>query len=80
MAKDEELTLNLYSNPGLDWTSYKVVLSESEEWKNKNTGNRATKSEILHVLTNLTGLYIRGEFVQGDDVGSLDNVRFGQHP
>jgi len=80
VAEEEELTLNLDSNPGLKWTSYKVALSESEEWKNKKTGNRATKSEILHVLTNLNGLYIRGEFVQGDDVGSLDNVRFGQHP
>lgn len=80
VAKDDELILNLNSNPGLEWTSYKLILSESEEWKNKKTGKLASRSEIMHVLSNLDGLYIRGEFIQGEDIGSIDNVRFGQHP
>jgi hypothetical protein len=54
-------------------------LDESKQWMNNKTGKRATKTEIQNVLRALSGIYIRGEFVVGDDMGSLDNVRLGQH-
>ena len=75
-----QLVYKTAKNPGLQWTSYKVVLGESAGWINKNTGKDATKEEIYNVLAHLNGLYIRGEYVVGDDMGSLDNVHFGQLP
>jgi hypothetical protein len=61
-------------NPGTDWTSYSVVLDETGGWINENTGEPATQQEIQNVLADLTALRIRGEFVEGADTGSLDNV------
>ena len=80
VAGKMQLVYKTAKNPGLQWTSYKVVLGESAGWINKNTGKDATKEEIYNVLAHLNGLYIRGEYVVGDDVGSLDNVHFGQLP
>jgi|TARA_B100001964_G_scaffold132247_1_gene146095 hypothetical protein len=79
-SAEEELRFNTTDNPGLQWTSYKVAFDQSEVWINKRTGQRATKAEIYNVLAQLDGLHIRGEFIVGDDIGSLDNVRLGLHP
>ncbi len=64
-------------NPGINWTDYEVVINSSSGWKTGSiTGTPATESEIRSVLSNLTRFRIRGEFRNGYDTGSLDNVEF----
>jgi hypothetical protein len=49
-----------------------VRLSEDDGWT-FNWNKRATQAQIESVLAAPTGLDIRGEYVTGDDEGSLDN-------
>ncbi len=58
--------------PGTDWTEFSVRLSESAGWT-WNWNKRATQAQIEQVLASPTRLDIRGEYVTGDDMGSLDN-------
>ena len=58
--------------PGTEWTDLSVRLSESEGWT-WNWNRRATQAQINSVLAAPTGLDIRGEYVTGQDEGSLDN-------
>jgi len=58
--------------PGTDWTDFSVRLSESAGWT-WNWNMRATQAQIERVLAAPTRLEIRGEFVTGEDQGSLDN-------
>ena len=58
--------------PGTDWTDFSVRLSASEGWT-WNWNARATQAQIESVLAAPTRLEIRGEYVTGDDEGSLDN-------
>ncbi|MFC2097564.1 laminin B domain-containing protein [Bacteroidota bacterium] len=65
------------NNPGLDWTDYEVVISESAGWTiNVINGTPATESQIRSVLSDLTRFRIRGEFRVGYDTGNLNNVEF----
>ncbi len=74
----QTLVLDLANNPGTDWTSYSVMLSESANWKRGSLeGEPATAADLRAVLGDLTQLWIRGEYVTGSDTGSLDNVIFG---
>jgi hypothetical protein len=74
----QTLVLDLANNPGTDWTSYSVMLSESANWKRGDlAGESATSADLRAVLGDLTQLWIRGEYVTGSDTGSLDNVIFG---
>ncbi len=69
-----ELTLDTLANPlpvG-EWVSYSVRLDESESWM--NGGATATAGDLLTVLSSLDRLRIRGEYINGSDTGSLDNV------
>ncbi len=69
-----ELTLDTLANPlpvG-EWVSYAVRLDDSAAWM--NGGAAATAAELLAVLSSLDGLRIRGEYINGPDTGSLDNV------
>lgn len=70
------LALDLPNNPGIEWTGYSVKLDTSEDWKLTTIfgGTTATNEEIQEVLSNILELKIRGEYVSGSDVGSLDNV------
>ncbi len=69
------LALKTDRHPGTDWTAYRVILSTSSNWKlNDLQGANASEADIREVLGNLTRLWIRGEFRDGADVGSLDNV------
>ncbi len=63
-------------NPGLDWTSYSVVLDTINAWKidDITSGELATSEQIMTVLSNILSLKIRGEFITGSDTGGLDNV------
>jgi laminin B (domain IV) len=58
--------------PGTTWTEFSVRLSEAEGWT-WNWNRRATQAQIDSVLAAPTGLDIRGEYVTGQDEGSLDN-------
>lgn len=70
-----KLVFNTLNNPATDWTSYEVLLTESAGWKIETLdGVVPTVEQMNIVLSALTALYIRGEFVTGSDRGDLDNV------
>ena len=72
---DIVLVYILPSHPDTVWTSYSVDLSPDAGWKkNDTTGPPATTEEMVKVLSRLTSLKIRGEYVVGPDIGSIDNV------
>ena len=66
------LSYRFQTAPGTEWTDFSVRLLESEEWT-WNWNRRATQAQIDSVLAAPTGLDIRGEYVTGQDEGSLDN-------
>ena len=66
------LSYRFPTGPGTDWRDYAVRLSASEGWT-WNWNARATEAQLESVLTAATRLEIRGEYVTGDDEGSLDN-------
>ena len=69
------LVFDTPDNPGLDWTSYSVTLSDAAAWHvGALNGALATNAQIRAVLGDLQSLHIRGEFVVGGDTGGLDNV------
>jgi gliding motility-associated-like protein len=70
------------NNPTLNWTRYQVKLDETANWRlNTVNGPKATKAQILQVLSDITLFKIRGEFAQGaDDEGGLDNVVLPSFP
>jgi RHS repeat-associated protein len=71
---DITLVFDLNNNPDTTWTNYQVELKENAGWINQATGQAATQDEFLTVLSALTDLRIRGEYVVGLDTGGLDNV------
>ena len=66
------LSYRFRTAPGTDWTDFSVRLSASEGWT-WNWNARATQAQIESVLAAPTRLEIRGEYVTGEDEGSLDN-------
>jgi len=66
------LTYRFPYSPGTDWTDFSVRLSADAGWT-WNWNRRATQAQIDSVLAHPTRLEIRGEFVTGEDMGSLDN-------
>jgi hypothetical protein len=57
------------------WTTYAIPLSEATRWINRDTGQSATSEDMRRVLSSLSELEIRSEFVRGSkDTVSLDNV------
>jgi hypothetical protein len=58
--------------PGTDWTGFRVQLSATAGWT-WNWNRRATQAQIEQVLAAPTLLQIRGEYVTGDDMASMDN-------
>jgi hypothetical protein len=58
--------------PGTEWTDFSVQLSATKGWT-WNWNQRATQAQIEQVLAAPTLLQIRGEYVTGDDMGSMDN-------
>jgi hypothetical protein len=74
-SKDLTLVYSFPSHPGTTWTSFSVILSPEAGWKKNSTdGQAASKEDLLMVLSRLKSLKIRGEFITGPDVGSIDNV------
>jgi alkaline phosphatase D len=66
------LSYRFKTAPGTDWTDFSVRLSAGEPWT-WNWNARATQAQIESVLAAPTLLEIRGEYVTGEDEGSLDN-------
>ena len=60
------------SAPGTSWKDFSVRLSADEGWR-WNWGPPATQIQIRSVLAAPLSLEIRGEYVTGEDEGSLDN-------
>ena len=67
-----------YENlPGTTWTHYDIPMVENAGWRlNHLGGPPPTQGQFQALLSNVTRLWIRGEFIHGDDAGSLDNVVF----
>ena len=72
MGPAGRLSYRFPTPPGTDWRDYSVRLSASEGWT-WNWNARATQAQLESVLAAPTRLEIRGEYVTGDDEGSLDN-------
>jgi hypothetical protein len=77
VLKGEGTTLAFQANyePANEWTTYAVPLNEHAGWINQDTGQPASKAEIVSVLASLQELLIRGEFMRNQtDIVGLDNV------
>lgn len=70
------LVFDTVNDPTSNWTSYSVSLLETAPgWHlNSVTGAAPTQTQFQTVLTSLTSLSIRGEYISGADNGDLDNV------
>jgi Ca2+-binding RTX toxin-like protein len=69
------LVLDTAYNPGLDWTNYQVTLDTTSDWRISTlTGDVATDDQIRQVLADISDLWIRAEYVVGNDTDGLDNV------
>lgn len=68
----------LYMNQQMPTTSWKkrsVLLMPQGGWhKDSLSGATPTNEEFIAILKSLTGLYIRGEYVNGSELNLLDNV------
>lgn len=71
-----QLVFNTPADPSPAWTHYDVPLRENGGWRVGNlNGPAPTQAQFRSVLSNLTALRIRGEYLSsGDDEGGLDNV------
>jgi hypothetical protein len=68
------LVIDAGPNPLDSWTSYTVNLDETAGWVFYGTTQPPTMAEMQTVLANVSELWIRGEFIAGDDSADLDNV------
>ena len=56
------------------WALFSIVLRETNGWHIDSLTNRApTEMEFIGVLSNITHLYVRGEYINNTDTGYLDN-------
>ena len=68
VGNEIRVAFNTPHNPEVDWTDY-------SGWKlNDVNGNELSKEDFVKVLSNLSAIYIRGEFIEGEDTGALDSV------
>jgi hypothetical protein len=72
------LVFDTPKNPPRLWATYTVPLNETAGWrKNSITGPRPTAAEMRGVLSKLTSLRIRGDYIFGQATAMLDNVVLG---
>lgn len=75
------LVQNIKAVPGQDWTPYAFRLDEASGWLVEDSNSRgepASAEQVKTVLTNLTAIRIRGDYVDGQsDETCIDNVYFG---
>ena len=62
------------------WRTYEVSLVGSSFHVGSSSGLLSTDAELETVLSNLNGLYILGDWTNGIEVGSLDNVAMSPVP
>jgi len=83
-AATTTLSYHLPYHPRLFWTPYEVLLHESARWIARSAPlylpRPATAADFQTVLGNLRSIRIRGEYRDGADIGSLDNVILGGEP
>ena len=75
----QTLTYHFPTNPPTNWTTFTVKLDGSAGWQygqfyTDTNGVAATDAQIRSVLTNVTDLRIRQEYLWGADDSGLDNV------
>ena len=69
-----KIVFNTPKNPEIKWTDYSVVLSDKAGWTyNDTNGDSVSRSDLKKILSDLKAIYIRGEYVTGEDTGGLDN-------
>jgi hypothetical protein len=63
--------------PGPSWMSVSLAFVPSSDWHvGTSSGALAAVADFAHVLGNLSGLFIRGEYTTGlTETPGLDNVR-----
>lgn len=64
-------------SPSTSWSSVALSFSPSASWRvNTSGGALATAADFQNVLSNLSALYIRGEYTNGlVETSGIDNVR-----
>lgn len=65
---------NESSHPGINWTHYQVQLDETDNWKIQKSGETPSQSKFKSIISNISRIWIRGEYVTGSDTGGLDHV------
>lgn len=65
-------------SPGGAFDRVSVRLDDLGGWTLLPSGGAASESDILEVLSDLQGVFIRGEFISGADRAGLDNVALRQ--
>ena len=73
--------LTLVADAGIDpvsqadiWVPFSVILNEANWHLNDLTGLHPTTSQFQAAISNITAIYIRGDFFNGVDRAWLDNV------
>lgn len=56
------------------WNHYEILMSEAGGWIKASDSTTPSTGEFKSVLSDLSSLRIRGEFMTGNDTGYLDNV------
>jgi len=64
-----------FTNPNAAFDSYSFDLSTAGGWQILGGGGAASDAVIKDVLANLQNIYVRGEFINGADQSTLDNVQ-----
>jgi hypothetical protein len=77
LGNGQKIWYNTDVNPGTTgWTDYSIVIDvHANGWMYYDTNNDASERQIREVLSDISDVYIRGEYQLGEDVGSLDNVK-----
>lgn len=67
--------------PNGDWLHYDIALSAGPNWLlDSPNGSPATAGEFAAVLASLDHIYIMGDYLNGSDTASLDNVTLVPEP
>lgn len=66
---------NKSAHPGMNWTAYRVPMNATDPGWTYDSGGNVSPKGFRTLLSNLTTLAIRGEYVSGSDRGCLDTVR-----
>ncbi|HEY3402544.1 MAG TPA: FG-GAP-like repeat-containing protein, partial [Ohtaekwangia sp.] len=71
------ITFSFPSKPAVAplWSSYSIPLNETGGWQWGNLGPLATRDQIKHILSNVTGIEINGTYAANASyLSGLDNV------